>query len=94
MKRNPCSQRIPHQVARSLTDDGADRLRDEVGGLRKVGPHGVGPSVAGQVHRHQRVRVAEEVAEAAEEPARLGEAVEHHEGRTRPAHLDMEWHAG
>ncbi len=94
MKGNPCSERVAEQVARALADVAADGLRDEFRGLGKVGPHGVGSSVAGQVHRHQRARVAEVVAEASEEPARLGEAVEHHEGRTRPAHLDMEWHAG
>ena len=88
------SQRVGEEVARFVAHRRPHRLRHEGSGIRKVRAHGVGPGVAREVDRHQRVRFSQVLAEPAEQPAGLGEAVQHDQGRTRTADLDMEWHAG
>ena len=49
--------------------------------------------MSGKVDGEQRVRFGQQVAEAAPEATRLGEAVQEDQWGARTAHVDMEWHA-
>ena len=94
MQAHPRTKGVTEEGARLIADLGAYRLRHQARCCRQVGPHRTGIAVSGQVHRQQRVRLGQEVTETTPEASRLGEAVEDDQWWSRPAHVDMEWHAG
>jgi hypothetical protein len=93
MQANPRTKRIAEQGACLTAHFGLHRLRHQPCRCRQVGPHLPGIAVSRQIHRDQRVRLGEELPEVTPEATRLGEAVEDHQRRPGPAHVDMEWHS-
>ena len=94
MQGHPGTERVAEKGARLVADLRPHRLGHETRCRRQVGPHRSGIAVTGQIHRHQGVRLGQQVPEATPEAPRLGEAVQEDQRRTRTAHLDMEWHDG
>ena len=86
------AQGVSEQVASCTSELLSDDVCHETGRVREIGAHRVGSRVARQVQADERAVRLQLLAEAAPEPAGLGEPVEHHEGRARSAHLDVKWH--
>ena len=94
VQRDTCPERVAEHVARRLADAGPHGIRHEPGRVVKSRAHGVGPAVPREVNRHQQVGLGQLLAEAAEEPAGLREAVQEDQWCSRAPHLGMEWHVG
>ncbi len=93
MQGDTGAQRVTEDVRRlTAVDLSADGVRDESGGARNIGANGIGSSVARQVHADEPAMLLQSLAETTPEPAGLGEPVEHHQRRPRPARLDVKWH--
>jgi hypothetical protein len=94
VQSGPGSERITQQIARSVPDDVTHRLGDQRSRSRQVSAHGVRTGMTRQVDGHDAEVLFQLLAECAPESPRLSEAVQQHQGPTRAAYLDMEWHAG
>jgi hypothetical protein len=94
VQRYPGTKGVAEERARLSADLGVYRLRHQSRRGRQVGPHRTGIAVSRQIHRKQRVGLGQELTETTPEASRLGEAVEDDQWWSRPAHVDMEWHAG
>ncbi len=86
------AQRVSKKVAPRPSELLPDGVGDECRRAREIGADRVGSGVARQVQADECAVRFQPHAEGAPEPAGLGEPVEHHEGRARPAHLDVKWH--
>ena len=86
------AQGVSKKVAPSPTELRPDGVGDECRRAREIGADRVGSGVARQVRADERAVRFQPSAEGAPQPPGLGEPVEHHEGRARPAHLDVKWH--
>lgn len=86
MERHATAERVPDDVelvaARGLGDEG--------GGLVEVRRHRRGPSVPWEVDAHDAPRRGERRAEHLHRRTRLGEPVDHDDGRARPGDVSRE----
>jgi len=86
------AQRIPQQLAWIRADVIFDRLGHRGRGLDKIGAHGIGAGMTGQVDPDQRATLGECVAERTPQAGGLREPVQQHQRRALATDLDMEWH--
>jgi hypothetical protein len=79
-------------MARGITCRGPDGLTHQLGRGREVGPYRIGAGVAREIDPDQRGVLGQRVAAGTPQAGGLGEAVQEHQGRARPAYFDMERH--